>query len=68
MFDTCTAYVWNVYQLYSLKSKKKKNVTLGCLKQWVYVPNDMCIHLPLKSIQYLSALIVKGISYDTICT
>lgn len=24
MFDTCTAFVWNVYQLYSLKLKKKK--------------------------------------------
>ena len=33
MFDTCTAFVRNIYQLCSLKlKKKKKNVNLGCLK------------------------------------
>jgi hypothetical protein len=44
MFVTCIGSMWNVYQLCSLKlKKKKKNVNLGCLKREVCVPNDMCI-------------------------
>lgn len=37
MFDACTAFVWNVYQLccFKVKEEEEENVNLGCLKHWV---------------------------------
>jgi hypothetical protein len=69
--DTCFTLVQQLCGMYiSCVQEEKENVNLGFLKHWVYVPNVMCksIHLPLKSIQCLSALMVKGIVYDTIHT